>query len=324
MILIDMIENKLDRLINYFDFELVKEDKQNHVLHFKHKKYEKLVVVFPTKYFLLLHSDDYRWLNDFGLLYGEWKLKNISEYLDEKNNYLLLFYIDYFNNNKLKFGDKSYDCEISFFYEFDSLKIELKFDKFSLIINLFDSNIKLLSKHFYYGLSELIYCSNEFKLYSFEKVSSFSQKQLNDKINNLINEIHNSIFYFANRIFNKKNYNFVHELELLRNMVDSYCTSSMSASKFMKTNCSANRNNSLDNKNLNRSKIKLQIKQQEHKRSYSIIGFYDNQVLHELVVDKKIDNLLIILNDNLYIMKFFNNFYDKILSYTASLISNKS
>lgn len=55
-----MIENKLDRSINYFDFEFIEEDKQNHVLHFKHKKYEKLVVVFPTKYFHLLHSDDYR------------------------------------------------------------------------------------------------------------------------------------------------------------------------------------------------------------------------------------------------------------------------
>ena len=64
--------------------------------------------------------------------------------------------------------------------------------------------LNFLSKHFYHELSELIHCSNELKLSLFKKVSSFSQQQLNDKINNLINEIHNLIFYFANRIFNEK------------------------------------------------------------------------------------------------------------------------
>lgn len=86
----------------------------------------------------------------------------------------------------------------------------------------------------------------------------------------------------------------------------------------MKTNCFNNKNNSSDNQI---SKFKLLIQQQEHKRSYLIIDFYDNQVLHELIIYKQIDNLLAILNDNLYIMKFFNDFYDKILSF--ALLSDR-
>ena len=66
----------------------------------------------------------------------------------------------------------------------------------------------------------------------------------------------------------------------------------------MQTNCFNNKNNSSYNQI---SKFKLLIQQQEHKRSYFIIGeatLYDNQVLHELIVYKQIDNLLAILNDN--------------------------